>query len=356
MKITQVETWKAPVALETPYTIAYATVNKATLVFVRIETDTGILGYGCAGCDVEVTGETAETVFTALSDIAVPTLRGANPLLHTFVLGELKRLFGPQPSALAAVDMALYDILGKILDLPLWKVLGGFRDRIPTSVTIGILPEAETVACARRWIGQGFSCLKLKGGRDVESDVERVIRVREEVGEEVELRFDANQAYTVPQALKFARETQQARVAFLEQPTPKGEPALLGQVRRAGLLPVMADESLMGLEDAFFLAKHELVDLLNVKLMKAGGIAEALQIEAVARAAGLAIMVGCMDESALGIAAGLHFALARPGTAYADLDGHLGLCGDPAGQGLTLRQGILFPPEKPGLGVEPKGP
>lgn len=356
MKITQVETWKAPVALETPYTIAYATVNKATLVFVRIETDTGILGYGCAGCDAAVTGETAETVFTALHDIAAPTLRGANPLLHTAVLRELKQLFGQQPSALAAVDMALYDIQGKVLGLPLWQVLGRYRDRIPTSVTIGILPEAETVACARRWLGQGFTCLKLKGGLDVESDVQRVIRVREEAGADIELRFDANQGYTVREAVKFAKETQGARVTFLEQPTPKGEPGLLGQVRRASKLPVMADESLLDLKDAFFLAKHELVDLLNVKLMKAGGITEALQIEAVARSAGLAIMVGCMDESALGIAAGLHYALARPGTAYADLDGHLGLCGDPAGQCLTLQQGMLFPPEGPGLGVEPRGP
>lgn len=356
MKITRVETWTVPVAQEIPYAVAYATFEKTTLVFLRIETDMGLVGYGSASCDADVTGETPETVRAALDDIAAPSLRGASPLLHTAILRELKRSFGRQPSALAAVDMALYDILGKFVGLPLWKVLGGFRDWIPTSVTIGILPEAETLSSARKWVAQGFACLKLKGGLDVESDVGRVLRVREEVGPDVELRFDANQGYTVEQALQFARETQPARIAFLEQPTAAAEPALLGRVRQAGILPVMADESLLGLEDAFVLAKHELADLLNVKLMKVGGIAEALEIEAVARAAGLAVMVGCLDESALGIAAGLHYALARPATAYADLDGHLGLGGDPACPALALQNGVLFPPDKPGLGVEPRGP
>src|SRR5262249_5458611 len=132
-------------------------------------------------------------------------------------------------------------------------------------------------------------------------------------------------------------------------------PDLLGSVSRAVGLPVMADESLTSLQDALYLAGRSLVRLFNVKLMKVGGIAAALAIEAVASAAGVGVMVGCMDESALGIAAGLHFALARPGVAYADLDGHLGMRGDPAAGGLVLRQGVLYPPDRPGLGIEVAG-
>jgi L-Ala-D/L-Glu epimerase len=356
MKITRVESWTVPVTQEVPYAVAYGQFDQSTLVFIRVQTDTGLIGYGSAGCDTEVTGESAETILASLNDIAIPILLGANPLLHLPLLRDLKRAFGRQPSALAAVDMALFDILGKHLGLSLWKILGGYRDRILTSVTIGILPEDETLKAAKQWIDQGFTCLKLKGGIDVDGDIRRVIRVRETFGPGIELRFDANQGYGVEDAIRFGQETQRARVAFLEQPTTATKPELLGQVRAARVVPVMADECLMAASDAFLLAQRGFVDLLNVKLMKAGGIVGALQIEAIARAAGLEIMVGCMDESALGIAAGLHFALACPATKYADLDGHMGLTGDPALSPLPLENGVLFPPIGPGLGIEPRQP
>jgi L-alanine-DL-glutamate epimerase-like enolase superfamily enzyme len=257
-----------------------------------------------------------------------------------------------QPSARAAVDMAIYDLLGKVSNLPLWKLLGGFRSRIKTSITIGIVPVKETIERASDLVAKGFKILKLKGGLDVDTDIERVVKVRETVGKKIALRFDANQGFTLEESLKFLEQTREALLDLIEQPTPKGQPDILGRLTNVVPIPVMADESLMTLRDAFRIARRGLADMVNVKLMKVGGIAEALQIDAVARSAGLEVMVGSMDEAALAIAAGLHFGLARPNVVYADLDGHLGLVNDPSEGSVVLRDGILFPSSGSGLGVE----
>ncbi|MBN1273491.1 MAG: dipeptide epimerase [Candidatus Aminicenantes bacterium] len=356
MKITHLTFWPVTMPLKEPYTIAYETIIKTTNVFLKIETDHGVTGSGCAAPDKEVTGETPEGVLKILNDTVYPALKGSDPLRISFLLERLLKHLALYPSALAAVDMALHDILGKTAGLPLWKLLGGFRDRIKTSVTIGILPLKETVKKARYLADQGFRSIKIKGGVDVASDIARITAVRESVGKDIELRFDANQGFTPEEAIRFVKETKMVRLELIEQPTPKGKPDLLGRVTSHVAIPVMADESLMTLRDAFRLARRDTVDMVNVKLMKVGGISTALQINAVARAAGLEVMVGCMDEAALGIAAGLHCALARPNIIYADLDGHLDLLQDPTDGAVRLKAGFLFPSSKPGLGFELKAP
>lgn len=353
MKIKNLEIYPFNLKLKEPYTIAYETINTAPNVFLRVETNSGINGYGCSAPDKGVTGETLETTIAAFNDLIKPYLIGVDPVRYSLHLKILKEKLINLPSALAMVDSALYDILGKYSKLPVYKLLGGYRTSIKTSITIGILSIQETIDQAKEFVADGFQVLKIKGGKSVEEDIERINRIREIFGNKIELRFDANQGYSVTESLKFVEQTKKSKIELIEQPTSRNQPDLMGRVLDNVSIPVMADESLMNLRDAFKLAKNNLADMVNIKLMKVGGINEALHINSVAKAAGLEAMVGCMDESALGIAAGLHFALGKPNVFYADLDGHFDLIDDPTKGAVILKNGILYPTNNPGLGFDP---
>jgi L-alanine-DL-glutamate epimerase-like enolase superfamily enzyme len=227
--------------LSEPYTIAYATVTSTTNVFISIHTNQHIVGYGCAAPDAAVTSETPLTVLDAMNAVAVPQLRGKDPLRLVKQIESLKEPLRSFPSVLAAIDMALHDIMGKTAGLPLWKLLGGYRDRIKTSITIGILPLEESLQLAKERFAQGFTCFKIKGGLDVHDDIEKVLKIRETVGSKIELRFDANQGYTVEEAIRFVAETKSASLELLEQPTPKVKTDMLGRVTAEVSIPVMAD-------------------------------------------------------------------------------------------------------------------
>ncbi len=349
MKIRHVELIRCSFELETPYQIAYHSFDRVENLFVRIDTGT-LCGWGCAAPDPFVTGENLEKMYPLLEEALPELLKGKDPFSRMKILDSIKKRFPGYFSIWAAVDMALWDLLGKKADLPVWKVLGGYRNRIETSMTIGICSLEETREMASRFISEGFQILKVKGGLDPSEDLERLHYLRGKYGKSLRLRFDANQGYTKQQSLQFLKDAENLDLEVIEQPTRKGEPDLLGLVTSHTEIPIMADESLVSLIDAFQLARKGLVDMMNIKIMKVGGITEAVQVDSVARSARIAVMVGCMDESALGIAAGLHFALSRKNIRYADLDGHLDLKGDPAAGTVILKKGWLSPSAEPGLG------
>ncbi len=350
MKITSLECWAVHLPMHEPYTIAYESVEAATNVFVKMNTDKGYTGWGCAAPDMGVTGESEESVMEAFRSVIEPVLHGQDPFHYARLLEVLQAKLKNQPSALAMADMGLYDLVAKKAHEPVYKLLGGYRSHIPTSITIGILPVEQTLEKAREYIDKGFFILKIKGGQQVEEDIERVVKVREQLGDQIEIRFDANQGYSVSESVQFINRTKAARIELLEQPTDRNNTDLLKEVTDQVGVPVMADESLMTLKDVFHLTSNGCTDMINIKLMKVGGIAEALRINAVAMAAHVETMIGCMDESAMGIAAGLHLALARPNIAYADLDGHFDLQDDPFAGMVICKKGILYPSRLPGFG------
>jgi L-alanine-DL-glutamate epimerase-like enolase superfamily enzyme len=354
VRIVRVEAWSVALALTEPYTIAYETVSACTNVFLRLETSSGQVGYGVAAPDPGVTGEDAVRTEELLNGPVASLVQFEDAFLRHRILDRIKQAFPKNPSARAAVDMALLDLLGRVTGQPVWRLLGGYRPGMLTSYTISIYPPEETVRRSQEAVMRGFKALKLKGGSDVERDVEAVLRVRERVGPHVELRFDANQGYDADEARVLIERVAKADLELIEQPTPRGDLAMLGAATAAIPIPVMADESLMSLLDCFRLAKDDLVDMVNVKLMKVGGLEEAMLVDAVAQAAHLETMVGCMDECELSIAAGLHFALSRENVRYADLDGHFDLVGDPTAGCVTFEDGALWPVDRPGFGLDPR--
>lgn len=350
MKIREIDFFRLDMPLSVPYTIAYETVSHASNIILKLITDTSLTGWGCAAPDFSVTGETVEDVIQSTETVIQDRLIGCNPFRIARIIHELKKLIPNSSSAIAMVDMALYDLIARKAELPLYQILGGFRKQIPTSITIGILPLDATLQQAKQHLKNGFTILKLKGGLNLSEDIEKVVKLRETLGNDFILRFDANQGYTFEQSVAFIESVKSAKLEIIEQPTCQEKDARLGKVTQAVSVPVMADESIRTLKDAFRMASNDRIDMINIKLMKMGGIFESLHINSVAKAAGLEVMVGCLDESALGISAGLHFALSRANIEFADLDGHLDLGNDPFSGLFHLKGGILTPSEKPGLG------
>lgn len=322
-------------------------------VFLLLQTDTGLTGCGIAAPDRQVTGEDVETVLEAFHRRIEPILQGANPLFYSRIYEHLQEAIPGETAAMAMVEIALYDLIARKADIPLYVFLGGFRDKILTSVTIEDLPDREVLHQCQFLFGQGFRAFKLKGGRDVERDIRIVGALQRILPRGTEINFDAEQGYSLIEAAHFIRHTRQSGLAMLEQPTTPDLTFQWHLLRQESEVLIMADESLRKLSDSFTLTSRQVVDMLNIKLMKVGGITPALQINSSARSAAVRCMMGCLNESSLGAAAALHVALARPNITHADLDSWLWLSGDPYQGLLRFENGFLLPNGLAGLGRMP---
>ena len=353
MQIMHVEVVPVEFKLRLPYWGAAhpRKVDRAQAIFIRIETRQGDVAWGCAAFDPTLTGETLEEVTQACYACADRAI-DLNPLNTEFALAELTGLTKGMPSVKCAFDIAFYDLLGLAAGLPLHRLLGGYRYRIQTSITISLAPLEETVQLAQERARQGFRILKIKGGLDPEEDVRRIQAVHDSLPN-LTLRLDADQGYTVQQALDVTRALE-GILEMLEQPTPATDLGSLQKVTQHSPVPILADESLMGPSSALKIASHHAAHGMSIKLATCGGLGCARQVDAIARAAHIATMVGCINEPALLIAAGLGLALSSPNVQYGDLDGHFDLIDDPTSPGFLFEDGWLIATDVPGLGCTVK--
>lgn len=319
MGIKKVEVYSVTLGYVQPFRISSGTSTESHNVLVKIITDYGVIGWGEASPSRRMTGENKETIIGCLYRIA-PTLIGMCPLRIEHIIEAMDKLVEGNPAAKASIDMALYDILGKTVDKPLFMILGGYRTEILTDLTLSVRPPEEMAEDALKAVRAGFKALKLKVGVDPIEDVERVRYVREVVGEKIQLRVDANQGWNVEQAIDVISKISEFNIQFVEEPVKGGSVEDLKIVKETSSIPIMADESVRSPEEALKMVKQEAVDLINIKLMKSGGILKARKIAAVAESAGIPCMVGCMGESEVGISAAAHLAAAIKNIQYADLD------------------------------------
>jgi len=351
MQIERVEVTPVQLSLRESYRSAKfpESLSQIEAVFIRAELvrDYGD-AWGCAVLD-PTSGESLEQV-RQVCQACADKLRDLNPLNTQYALAELSSLTNDQPAVQCAMDMLLYDLLGLFSGLPLYKLLGGFRDRIQTSITLGIDDRPATVEAARKHAQNGFRILKLKGGLDPELDVRRVRAVKRALPN-LTLRLDADQGYSVQAALDVARALE-GKLEFLEQPTAAADLTALRQVTENSPVPILADESLHGPNSALEIVNQRAAHGISTKLASCGGLDCARQIDTIARAGQLSTMVGCLNEPALLIAAGLALALSSPNVRYGDLDGHFELENDPTLPGFIFEDGWLIANESPGLGCQ----
>ena len=352
MKITKVEIFRANLPLKRPFRIALGVVEVAETMFLRLHGENGLYGMGEANPLAPVVGETIDTVLAA-SELCGRLVLGKNAQDIDGLTATLRAALPHNTSARSAFDMALYDLLGKAANLPLYALLAGSRRELMTDNTVGIDTHETMAKHALEFAERGFPAIKVKLGTAVADDVARIAAVRQAVGPDILLRIDANQGWSRIDARLALAQLAPFNIQYCEQPVKAWDIAGMAEVSAASIIPVMADESLFDDHDAVALLRGDACRYFNIKLAKSGGIHTALRINAIAEGSGIACMLGCMTETRLGLTAGAHFVSARPNIKFADLDGADMLRDDPVTGGMTYgAAGSISLPEGAGIGAD----
>ena len=354
MKITEVRIGRISVPLIHPFKTALRTVNSVEDVVVEIHTDTGAVGYGEAPPTGVITGDTTGAIIGAIQDHIAKNIIGKDVDEFETLCQTVQKSIVHNSSAKAAVDMALWDLYGQLYHIPVYKLMGGARKQIVTDLTISVNDPDVMVRDALEALDRGYDCLKMKVGVSPELDVARLSAVRKAVGDDITIRIDANQAWTPKQAVKILNSMQDKglNIELVEQPVAARDFEGLKYVTERSYVPVLADESVVSPEDAMTLMKMGAADLINIKLMKCGGLYNALKIASAAEVFGVECMIGCMLEAKIAVNAAVHLACAKNIITKVDLDGPVLCSEDPIIGGAVFNEKIISVSDEPGLGIK----
>jgi len=360
MKITRIESIPVDVPIRPEFHIrgSLGSHVKPPFLLLRVYTDEGLTGLGEVSCTPIWSGEDQVTAAHLIADFLEPAFAGEDPRDIERLTAKMRRVFAANPFTKSGVEMALWDILGKSVGLPVYRLLGGkVRETVPIKMSVSGAEPQRAAELANWALARGLKALKVKVGIEPEADVARVKAVRAAIGPDVRLGVDANGGWNPRVAISTIRRlVDECGIYFAEQPVAPLDVQWMADVRRKVPVPVMADESCYTLQDAMALARAGAADILSVYVGKGGGIGPARKIAAIAEAAGLTCTVGSNLELGVASAAMAHLATATPGVGAeefpCDILGPLAYEDDLLAEPIEVRDGQVRAPDKPGLGIE----
>jgi o-succinylbenzoate synthase len=355
MKITDIRFNMLRVPLKTPFKTALRTVDSIEDVIVTVHTDAGNVGYGEAPATAVITGDTHGSIVEAIKKYIAPRIIGEEIANLNRITQLIQGSLEKNSSAKAAVEIAIYDLFGQLYDAPLYKMLGGGDPVITTDITISVDYIDKMVADSVAAVERGFESLKIKVGKDIGVDIERVKAIYAAVEGRALLRLDANQGWTAKQAV-FALQTLEdagVRLELVEQPVKAQDLEGMKFVTERVHTPIMADESVFGPTEVIELIRMRAADIINIKLMKTGGLSNAIHIADICGMYGMECMIGCMVETSVSVSAALHLAVAKSSViTKVDLDGP-SLCQfNPVIGGVIFNESEITVTQAPGLGIK----
>ena len=350
MIVEEVQVYKYTVPLKGEFRISFDTSVRSEGLIVVLKSG-GLEGYGDASPTPKIAGTTIGTSLEAIKHLAQLVV-GRDLALNDFV-EVINRGLLHNSDAKTALEAAFIDLWCKERGLPVYRYFGGSRSEFVTDVTIGIKGVEETVWEATRYVEEGFKHLKIKLGESYAKDVERIKALRAALGYDVRIKVDANQAWSLKEAIRIARALEKYEVELIEQPLPYWMVKEHSILRRATEIPIALDESVHTARDALTAIREDAADIINIKLMKAGGFMESLKIAQISEVSGVKNMIGCMLETRLGITIASHLVGVSKNIEYVDLDSDLFLQWDPTSGGAEhLGGGRRRLSDRPGWGVQ----
>ena len=354
MKITKIRLGRISVPLRVPFKTALRRVDSVEDIIVEIHTDEGAVGYGEAPPTGVITGDTAEAIIGAIRGHIAPVLLGRDVDDFEDVIKLVQSAVVHNTSAKAAVDMALYDLYGQSCRLPVHRLLGSARRTITTDITVSVNSPEEMARDALDAVKRGYDTIKVKVGIDPALDVDRLAAIRQAIGPDLRLRIDANQAWSPKEAIRILNrmEEKNLSIELVEQPVKALDIEGLRSVTAESPIPVLADESVFSPADALRIMQLHAADMINIKLMKCGGLYPAQQIIAAAEVYGVECMLGCMLEAKVSVNAAVELACARKAITRIDLDGPVLCREDPVIGGAIFAEKDITVSDEPGMGIK----